>query len=124
MEKLYKTLFSFLILCLPASQLLSQSLTGKITDQSGAVLPGISLHIQGLTSTVTNATGEYYFKLPSKGSYRLKISSAAFESKSKDVFVTNSSKVSDFVLNPLGTVADKKSLTGSRTVNPRGNNET
>ncbi|HUH33789.1 MAG TPA: TonB-dependent receptor plug domain-containing protein, partial [Daejeonella sp.] len=125
MEKLYKTFLSFSILCLPASQLLSQSLTGKITNQSGAAVPGVSLHIQGLTSTVTNSSGEYYFKLPSKGSYRLKVTSASFEPQSKDVFVTKSSKkVSDFVLSPLGTVPAKKSSMASRAAKPLSNQET
>ncbi|NEU09239.1 TonB-dependent receptor [Flavihumibacter sp. R14] len=122
MEKLYQRLFFVLILCLPASQLVAQSLTGKITDQSGIAVSGASLHIQGLTSTVSNSTGEYFFKLPSKGSYRVKITSSLHQPQSQDVFVKGN-KVSNFVLQPLGSVREEKSVTGSRRLVPVSNYE-
>lgn len=117
MDKFYTRLFFVIGLSLSAFQISGQSLTGKVTDQSGSALPGIQLHIQGLTSTITNASGEYYFKLPSRGSYRIKISSAAYQSQSQDIFVNNSAKVNNFVLNPVGTVTENKAVTGSRNKN-------
>ena len=113
MEKLYTRLFFVLLLCFPFTGILAQSLTGKISDPSGSALPGIKLNIQGLSSTITNENGEYHFKLPAKGSYRLKISAAAYQPQTVDVFVTNSKKVSNFVLKPVGTIEERKAVTGS-----------
>src|SRR5687767_6868906 len=120
MEKLYQRLFLLLILCIPASQLVAQSLTGKITDQTGTAVSGVNLQIQGLTSAVTNSKGEYFFKLPSKGSYRLKITSSLHQPQSQDLFVKGD-RVSNFVLEPLGSVKENKSVTGSRSPVPVSN---
>jgi iron complex outermembrane receptor protein len=113
MEKLYKRLFLTLALCSSFSLLFGQSLTGKVTDSSGAPLPGIQLHIQGLTTATSNHQGEYFFKLPSRGSYRLKISSAAFQPQTADVFVT-SNQVKNFSLQPVGAAVKKESVSSSR----------
>ena len=124
MEKLYTKLFLVLVLCLPASQLLAQSLSGKITDQSGNALSGVKLHIQGLTTSFTNSDGEYEFTLPSKGSYRVKITSVSHLPQSHDLFVgAKAKKVSNFSLRSLGTVEETKSVTGSRTLVPLSNLE-
>ena len=124
MEKLYTKLFLVLVLCLPASQLLAQSLTGKITDHSGNALSGVKLHIQGLTTSFTNSDGEYVFRLPSKGSYRLKITSVNHQPQTRDIFVSaNKTKVSNFALRPLGSVEENRSVTGSRSLVPVSNLE-
>ena len=117
MEKLYKKLFIVLVLCLPPSLLMAQSLTGKITDQSGSALPGVKMHIQGLTTTITNSEGAYYFKLPSRGSYRLKISGAGFQSQTQDVYVKDKTGLSNYTLQPEGVIPVNKALTGTRTMN-------
>ena len=114
MEKLYKKLL--LVLCFYTPVLLyGQTLTGKITNSSGIPLSGISVNIQGLTSALTNNNGEYFYKLPSKGSYRLKVLSKEYQSQTQDIFVNNKSINQNFELSPIGTVAEKKAVTGTRS---------
>ena len=122
MVKLYKTLFLLSLLFGPAF-LFAQNLTGKITNHTGQPLSGIKVQVQGLNATNSNSKGEYFIKLPSKGSYRLKISSAAYQSQTRDIFINGGSKVTDFVLNPVGTIEERKAITGSRSMDPVSNTE-
>ena len=114
MEKLYKKLLAVLCFCSPVL-LYGQTLTGKITNPSGIPLSGINVHIQGLTSALSNNNGEYFYKLPSKGSYRLKVLSKEYQSQTQDIFVNNKSINQNFVLSPIGTVTEKKAVTGTRS---------
>jgi len=116
MEKLYKRFFLITLLCYPVF-LCAQSLTGQITDTEGRPLSGVKVQIQGLNPTITNMDGKFNFQLPSKGSYRLKLTSSAFKSQYQDVYVKSRNKVNNFILQPVGTAEERKTITGLRTLN-------
>jgi hypothetical protein len=60
------------------------TIAGRVTDQTGAVLPGATVEIANLEkgsvrSTTTNAEGKYIFPLLHPGPYRVSISLAGFD---------------------------------------------
>ncbi|MCL6464355.1 MAG: carboxypeptidase-like regulatory domain-containing protein [Acidobacterium ailaaui] len=81
------TAFFFLIQTGRAQQA-TTSLSGVVTDASGALLPGASVTITrdatGQTlSTTTNAHGEYQFQQLAPGTWTVKVSAAGFGDQSK-----------------------------------------
>ena len=45
-----------------------KSITGKVTDESGASVPGVSVIVKGTTiGTVTNNDGKYTLNVPANG---------------------------------------------------------
>src|SRR5258705_10605885 len=68
------------------------SLTGTVTDQSGAVLPGATVLLlspdTGQTrTTITNNSGSYRFALLAPGTYTVKFSAAGFKTREASVVV-------------------------------------
>lgn len=62
--KIYFTVFSLMLL--NSSYLLSQDITGTVTDQLGSPLPGVNIMLKGTnTGTVTDVNGKYTLKLSS-----------------------------------------------------------
>jgi len=65
------------------------SLTGKITDQNGAVLPGATVVIKNIETNVTatiitNDEGSYTFPLLQPGNYSLTVTATGFASTSRE----------------------------------------
>jgi len=86
---------SFLILCgvFAAAQVPTGMITGKVTDDQGAPLPGVSVvaeseKLVGQATAITDATGTYrLFSLPS-GSYTVKFTLKGFKTVTrKDILV-------------------------------------
>src|SRR5438552_9406402 len=68
------------------AQVLYGSLTGKVTDQSGAALPNATVEAMntgtGVTQTATtDAAGDYRFNALQPGTYRVSISASGFATK-------------------------------------------
>src|SRR5688572_26283628 len=68
-----------------AAQLSTADLTGRVTDSSGGVLPGVTVTVTqtdtGLVrTTVTDETGSYLLTNLPTGPYRLEVSLAGFRS--------------------------------------------
>ncbi|HUH33713.1 MAG TPA: carboxypeptidase-like regulatory domain-containing protein [Daejeonella sp.] len=75
MEKLYTKGLLILAFCLCSSLLYAQGLKGKVVDDNGRGLQGVTLQVQGSTlGTSTDANGEYALKFPRSGTYQLRIS--------------------------------------------------
>src|SRR5688572_23795062 len=80
------SLLALLLLVLSGSVASAQAtaeLNGRVTDESGAVLPGVTVHATqgdtGLTRTVvTDATGTYVMPNLPPGPYRLEVSLQGF----------------------------------------------
>src|SRR5690348_7814269 len=76
-----------LVLAAPAARAQSQtgSITGTVTDSSGAVLPGVSVSVSGETliggvqTQVTDAKGTYRFDRLPPGSYNVKFELQGFK---------------------------------------------
>jgi hypothetical protein len=65
------------------------SLGGRVTDKSGAILPGadvklVSASTNATRATTTNASGEFQFSQLAPGRYNLTVSDAGFEPSEKD----------------------------------------
>lgn len=65
------------------------SLTGKVSDQNGAVLPGATVVIKNVETNVsstgtTNEEGSYTFPLLQPGSYSLTVTATGFASTTRD----------------------------------------
>ena len=77
---------AFLIPGLAAAQTEFGKLTGTVTDQSGAVLPGVSVTVKSVErattrSSVTNAAGGYVFASLVPGNYELTVELAGFSTR-------------------------------------------
>ncbi len=99
-----------------AGRLLAQSstatLTGIVTDPSDARLPNITLRLASedtgvITTTATNAQGEYTFPLLTPGRYRLATEAAGFQGSTRSGIVLELGRVTrlDIALQ-LGRVAE------------------
>ena len=75
MKRLLLALALTLAFALPAfAQLQGGSITGTIKDEQGAVLPGVSVTLQGVDATqtfTTESTGEFRFLNLAPGPYKL-----------------------------------------------------
>jgi Carboxypeptidase regulatory-like domain/TonB dependent receptor-like, beta-barrel len=86
----FALVFAAALFAMGASQLIAQtnstgSLTGTVTDASGAVIAGASVTITSLATgqsrtSTTDANGSYKFGLLSPGNYSVSISSTGFKS--------------------------------------------
>ena len=96
--KAKSTLVCLLVsLILLAPTLLAQSLTtgdiaGTVKDQSGAVVPGVTVNLRsldtGATQTgATSQTGEYRFRLLKPGNYQVSVTKTGFQKTEQNVEV-------------------------------------
>lgn len=113
---------SVLILCLAGLPLFAQTVTGtlsgRVVDSTGAVIPGAKLQIKGeqtglVRDTVSNDEGYYVFTFVPLGTYEVTASSASFRTvQKKGVGVSlNQTTNSDFRLEPA-TAAEVITVTG------------
>jgi len=93
---MYAVRFSFgavLLLFFSATLAFAQGtgdIVGRVTDTSGAVLPGVTVTAQNeattiARTTITSETGDYTFTLLPIGAYTVKIELAGFQSVSSRV---------------------------------------
>src|SRR5579883_2378443 len=76
-------LLIFLAFVSASAQEFRGSLTGKVTDPNGAVLPGASVVVKNVATnventTTTNADGDYTFPLLQPGRYNLTVNAQGF----------------------------------------------
>jgi hypothetical protein len=87
MRKLFVMAAAFVVLCMPFqafSQAGNASLSGTITDASGAVLPGVTVTATNIGTNVTSSTksntaGVYNFPSLQPGTYRVSAEMAGFQ---------------------------------------------
>jgi outer membrane receptor protein involved in Fe transport len=77
---------ALVIPALVAAQTESGKISGSVTDQSGAVLPGVTVNLKSvdrasMRSTVTNAQGEYVFASLVPGTYEVTAELAGFSTQ-------------------------------------------
>jgi len=81
-------LFFFVCACLNAYSQATTSLSGRVTDRSGAIIPGAKVRLSLITTSaarenVTNGDGEYQFSQLTPGRYNLRVSSPGFQPSEK-----------------------------------------
>jgi hypothetical protein len=111
------------------AQVQTGSITGTVSDTSGAVLPGASVTltgerlIGGAQSQVTDAAGGYRFDRLSPGSYNLKFELQGFRTVDRQEIRVNAAFVATVSVRlEVGSVAETITVTGqSPTVDVRSN---
>lgn len=116
-------ILTVLLLLASAGGLLAQSftgsLTGIVTDPSDARLPNVTLRLGSedtgvVTTTTTNAQGEYTFPLLAPGRYRLTTEAAGFRSSTRSGIVLELGRVTRLDLTlQLGQVAESIDVTAA-----------
>jgi hypothetical protein len=117
MRKLLTAALFALIAVLPAdAQMAGGSISGTVTDEQKAVLPGVSVTIQGSDRTqtaVTDETGKYRFLNQPPGSYTVTFELAGFASVRHDGVVVAVGRDANISVGlKLATVAETITVTG------------
>jgi TonB-linked SusC/RagA family outer membrane protein len=108
---------TFLFLCLSITAF-GQKISGKVTDETGDALPGVSVTIKGIPKgTTTDVDGNYSLDVPSSGTLVFSyVGYAAQEikvgsSSTIDVkMVSDASALSEVVVTALGISKDQRTL--------------
>ena len=111
------------------AQVVNGSITGTVSDTSGAVLPGVNVTLTGARligggeSQVTDSTGGYRFDRLSPGSYTVKFELPGFKGILRDGILVNAAFVATVnVKLEVGNMAESITVTGeSPTVDTKSN---
>ncbi len=121
MRKLLTAALFALIAVLPAyAQIAGGSITGTVTDDQKAVLPGVTVTIQGsdrTLTTVTDETGKFRFLNQPPGSYTVSYELAGFSTVKREGIVVAVGRDADLsVTLKLATVAETIVVTGESPI--------
>ena len=113
----------FLIASPGYAQRLTGSIQGTIKDETGELLPGVTVEISspaligGIKSLVTSAIGSFHFTALPPGSYRVRCSLSGFQTQEREQIIVSIGKTTtiDLVLNP-STVSESVTVVGQSPV--------
>lgn len=113
------TMLLCIVMCLSQALAQSRTITGKITDNKGVPVAGVSVTVKGSnTGAITDAEGNYRISLPS-GARTLVFTALNFETKElqvsnsnvlSTVLVGKDDNLSEVVVTSFGIKRDKKTL--------------
>lgn len=117
MKRLLTAALFALVAVLPAyAQVAGGSITGTVTDEQKAVLPGVTVTIQGSDRTqtaVTDETGKFRFLNQPPGSYTVTVELAGFAGIKHEGVVVAVGRSADLPITlKLATVAESITVTG------------
>ena len=122
MRVLWKYLFAFAVLLLPAP-VLAQSITGTVRDASGGVLPGVTVEaaspalIEKMKSAVTDGTGQYRIVDLRPGTYSLTFTLPGFTTVKRDgLELTGTSTLTITAEMRVGGLEETITVTGETPV--------
>ena len=111
MKTLFAALFALLLPVLASAQF---SISGKITNPAGEVLPGATISLSNpAVNTQTDANGNYRLTDLKTGSYTLKASFIGYQSTTKTVTV-NANQTVNFSLGNATFSAEEVTITATR----------
>ena len=121
MRKLLTAALFALIAVVPAAaQIAGGSISGTVTDEQKAVLPGVTVTIQGLDRTqsaVTDETGKFRFLNQPPGPYTVTFDIAGFASVKHEGVVVAVGRDADISVSlRLATVAESITVTGESPI--------
>ena len=118
MQTLKLCISVFVFSALAFAQITTGTISGTVTDSTGAVVPGVNVTLKsvekGITRTVrTDEGGRYRAPELALGSYEISVEAAGFESvvRSGITLTVGREAVVDFTLQ-VGTITDKITVTG------------
>jgi iron complex outermembrane receptor protein len=85
LKNLLTALFALLLPVLATAQL---SISGKVSDQTGAPLPGATITISPTISTIADVVGKYQLSNLTSGNYKLKVTYIGYQPFEKAVVLT------------------------------------
>jgi len=108
------------LLALPsavAGQITTADIVGRVTDATGAVLPGVTITVESvgthdIRSLPTNETGDYVFNLLPIGTYTVKVELPGFTSQSTRVTLSAGDRVRFDAKLSVGQVAENVTVVG------------
>jgi iron complex outermembrane receptor protein len=120
----FLSLWVFVVLFPLAFPVIAQTLRGKITDQTGQPLPGVSVAVVGTTQGAnTDTQGNYSFPLK-PGAYFIQLSFIGFDSQKHPVTIGSNDVTLDVVLVPSVQMLNSVVVVGSRSTQVRSSVET
>ena len=115
------TLLALLVALPAAAQRTTGEIIGKVADDSGSVLPGVTITLRGAgvagaPSVVTSETGTYRFPVLPPGTYNLEYTLSGFTTLKRDAIpITVGSTVELDVAMKVGTLEESITVSGSST---------
>ena len=103
---------SFLLLATAASaQVTTGDIVGRVTDESGAVLPGATVTVDNvgtheIRTTVTSATGDYVVNLLPIGSYQVRVELESFRPQESRVDLRSGERIRVDAKLAIGAISD------------------
>ena len=121
MTSLVRWLFgTFVLLALFSPAAFAQGradIVGRVTDNSGAVLPGVSVSAENMatnivSTTITTDTGDYLFTALPIGVYTVKIALTGFQTKSTKISLSTGDRVRVDAALEVGSLSETVQVTG------------
>ena len=112
-----------------SAQVQTGSISGTLTDTSGAVLPGVTVSLSGekliggVQTLVTDSTGAYRFDRLPPGSYNVKFELQGFKPVDREGIAVNAAVVANVSVKlEVGTLTEAITVTGeSPTIDTKSN---
>ena len=100
-----------------AAQVTTADIVGRVTDATGAVLPGATITIENVAthdtrSVPSNETGDYLFNLLPIGAYSVKVELQGFTSQNTRITLSAGDRVRFDAKLTVGQVAENVTVTG------------
>ena len=108
---------SFVLLAtLASAQVTTGDIVGRVTDDSGAVLPGATITVDNvgtheIRTTVSSATGDYVVNLLPIGSYQVRVELESFRSKESRVDLRSGERIRVDARLTIGGLSDTVQVT-------------
>ncbi|MEO8359623.1 MAG: carboxypeptidase regulatory-like domain-containing protein [Vicinamibacteria bacterium] len=97
------------------AQIATGNVYGKVTDESGLILPGVSVSITGESGTrtaISGSSGEFHFLNLDYGTYTVKTSLQGFASSSRSFRVVTGQNIELTMSMKIGTLTDVVDVSG------------
>src|SRR5262245_18145809 len=101
------------------AQTRSGNVYGKVTDESGAVLPGVNVTISGETgtrTTVTGSQGDFRFLSMDRGRYKVALALSGFSNVAREVTIATGENVEIPFTMKVATVEETVTVTADTPV--------
>jgi len=113
-----KKMFFVILMLLSVSNVIAQSISGNVKDDTGMPLPGVNIIVDGTTKgAATDFDGNYTITNMENGTYTLVFSFLGFETVKKSVTIDGSDTTVDIIMKEDSESLDAVIVTG--VVNPK-----